>query len=187
MKQYDDRDGAIPVWAAGAREGIAEFPMTVVDVGLERGGFRVRAVAVYEGERVGFSWILAPTGEKAAGANPLGLSLQPARVEWVTHGDETDRALRAFAANLGVALADGARARERIEFKGVVLTGDVRRLASSHARVKLFYERPSPDDAFEMLVNIDLPERRVVLTEKWVGYRRAVVRALTYVPARDAN
>jgi hypothetical protein len=187
MKQYDDRDGAIPVWVAGAREGIAEFPMRVIDVGLERGGFRVHTVALYEGARVGFSWILAPTGEKAAGANPLGLSLQPARVEWVTLGDETDHALRAFAASLGVPLKEGAKARARIEFKGVVLTGDVRRLASSHARVKLFYERPTEDEAFEMLVNIDLPERRVVLTEKWVGYRRAVVRALTYVPARDAN
>ena len=81
MKQYDDRDGALPVLTPGAREGVAQFRFAVTDVGLARGGFRVRAVALFEGERAGFSVVLAPTGRGAAGPNPLGLSLQPVAVE----------------------------------------------------------------------------------------------------------
>ena len=187
MKQYDDRDGALPVLASGPCAGVAEFRLAVVDVGLERGGFRVRVVAHYGGERAGFSVLLAPSGRKAAGRNPLGLSLQPAHVELIAEGAETDVFLRAVASAFGVEVAPTARARSRLEFKGVALTGDVRKLASSPARVKLFYEGAAEEDGFELLTSFNLPERRVTVLEKWTGYRAAVVKGLTFVPARDAN
>ncbi len=63
----------------------------------------------------------------------------------------------------------------------------MRRLASTPARVKLFYERPVEDESFQLLLNIDLPDRSVTLMEKWTGYRAALVRGLTFVPSRDAN
>ena len=66
MKQYDDRDGALPVLAAEAQEGVATFRLAVPDVGLARGGFRVRAVALFGGERAGLSVVLAPKGRVQA-------------------------------------------------------------------------------------------------------------------------
>ena len=187
MKRYDDRDGALPVWPPGARDGLVTLPLTVTDVSLERGGFRVRAVALFEGERAGFSLVLAPKGAKSPTPNPLGLSLQPATAQLVAEGAETDVFLRALAAATGVALAPGASARPRLDFNAVALTGDVRRLASAPARVKLFYERPAEGESFQLLLNLDLPDRSVTLMEKWTGYRAALVRGLTFVPSRDAN
>jgi hypothetical protein len=187
MKRYDDRDGALPAWPSGAREGIASFPFTVTDVGLERGGFRVRVVALVGGERAGFSVVLAPKGAKAASPNPLGLSLQPATAQLVAEGAETDVFLRALAAALDVELMPGASSRPRVDFNAVTLTGDIRRLASTAARVKLFYERPVEGESFELLTNINLPERSFTLMEKWTGYRAPLVRGLTFVPSRDGN
>ncbi len=47
MKRYDDRDGALPVWPVGARDGLVTLPLAVTDVSLERGGFRVRVVGLF--------------------------------------------------------------------------------------------------------------------------------------------
>lgn len=186
MKQYDDRDGALPVLAAEAQEGVATFRLAVTDVGLARGGFRVRAVALFGGERAGLSVVLAPKG-RAAGPNPLGLSLQPAAVELIAEGEETDVLLRAVAAAFGVPLAAGVRARPRLALDGIAISGDVRKLASRPARVKLFHAASAGEEGFELLTSFNLPEGTVTLMEKWTGYRASVVKALTFDRARDAN
>jgi hypothetical protein len=78
--------------------------------------------------------------------------------------------------------------------KCVSLTGDLGQLREVGTYLKLFHGTPPKNEAaeakseyFELLLDVDVPERRVILSEKWTAYRPGLVSSLCFNTRRDAH
>jgi hypothetical protein len=93
-------------------------------------------------------------------------------------GPESDAFLALVAQSYGTSDRPTSMAPQT-RFNCLSLGGDPRKLDRRPVHMKLIYGAGDKRDYAELLLDVDVPNRRVVLREKDEAYREAVVRALT--------
>jgi hypothetical protein len=181
-------DDALPKLPSIGTHGLMSFEFAITDVGIARGGLRLQAAARSDDGPAGFVVDVVSSKSAETSVPALGLTFHRARVDFAASGAETDTLVRLLARLFKGEPAPNKRARPQLSFDAVSLYGDPKRLIGGRTRLKLFYaEGVENNGAFELLLDVHVPAKRLWVLEKWTKYRPALVHALTFVPARDAN
>jgi hypothetical protein len=144
--------------------------LSVVDSKLNSDGeYEIIAAGKYDGKIAALS-IKIP--DKLSGATPEGVTFH-------TIGDESDN-LIASLGELYSYPTDESFSDEDVRFDIVPLSDEEAELKTGEYRFKLFYD-PNDDDGLysELYLNINLPSKRVILSEKDEAYRAHIIKALT--------
>lgn len=162
--------------------GVRDFAPTV-------DGSTFVAEARAHGQLVALRVKLAPILAGGRQVAEMGEPQHRLDVEFRSLGEPTDALLAVLAARFEIAIAGGSRARPTLRMDGAALRGDPADPAREKLRFRLFFpsRHDRETDPFELLGSLDLGAGEFSLVEKWDAYRPVVVRALAYVPARDAN
>ena len=146
------------VWES--KDGLRDLILPIARLSRESdGGYSVVASGVLEGQRVG-----------------LAVRFHPQGVTFFADGAQTLGLVAALGKAYGVTLS-GVELRPAVELTSLVLQGDPRRPKDGELRLKVFHdEKEERGEYYELYVNLDLDQMRLVLKEKDPEYRENILK-----------
>jgi hypothetical protein len=190
----DRAEDLLPRLPLAGSAGLMRFLFAIVDVQTRGRGLLLRLAARADGNPAGLSILVLPAGPPDPQLAFLGLSIAMGKAELRSDGKATDTLLWALARLFDVPLEPESTARPQIDCDCISLIGDLGQLRRVGTYLKIVHGVPPADEAgkaeseyFELLLDVDVPQRMVILSEKWTAYRPALIRGLCFNAQRDAH
>ena len=155
-----------------------EFTFTIQQQDVAADGSRVLQVnGTYKGAEVGLIVALGAKWDSVAPDPKSKFAFHTGTVEYRNNGAPSNTLLEVID-DLFATDVHPLGLRAVTKFSGTSIEGDPAALATGEVRIKLALESADPAKQVELYTKIDLPNHQLRISEKDVGFRKALVEAL---------
>ncbi len=157
-------------------QGVKDLPLRIVKKeALKNGSYNLVAELAYKGESTAVEIVINPyaaPGEKTKGSNGL--------VYYRSLGAKSDRFVRMLG-DFYRTEAPSRRMASQVKFDMKIMEGVFDEIEQTPVRFRLTYPMLGADTFAVFYMDVDLPNHRLLIVEKDMGYRKPILLALTGV------